>query len=1351
MKSCALIRTNVGLTTNVKFVVRSNYGLYLDSIVSSPELAENRYKKFQFDKDTYWEDVIPTFFQKTPVDVAYKIKYDGDVDKMSTDFANQYDDLYQYGARNIIDNKFYSEEYEYFAPLFINKNKLPSNFIIFRVDGPGILKLDKDNFREQILKKLKFVKNYDLTQKSYLGQWINNNITNNRFYPNNSLYIDFRRLEFSTWRGIDYEKGGYTEKNFLLDTTFEFELPYYEMEKTILEGYRNNKIIFPNIINFSFLFDDTPATPDSLRKWSLNRYLGFYMDELTLVTKVSPNKLPSLRSDVLIDSDNILYSPTSNSPFLNDWEVNDYPFVEIDGVYYKIEKFDQITTSRIQKVKNTNNTYEEKNSNSIVTKYKVISDKSLTGRKFSDMNNRLIIVDDNKVINYQNGTPFVINDFDGSDVWLIEIGDYYHNLIIEDGKIKINSDYGFKQSAERFDYYINGINSEYSKNIQLVTTKDNGPIEFNIFRCKFTDIKDLDTEIVETTHSKFEYILSNSLTETDEPKMYVQDLESTNQPKDNIEFKLQDKVVTIPTSSEYTANSETFRLEDGTLTPLWRKNAQRLKWGFVGSISSNDYPYLLNNSIISEDFNKSPNVKDVVVQRDRRNLDHFYTINSDSPSYDFHSLHVEDYVGDKMNLDFKFEIDKYLGQNYGLDYFSYFFGKKATFSDGKIVKKTEKFSYFQSGDNSIPNITLFKGLKFRISEIENINISNDKIDKINLKNSNLFDSWKFSILVSSNDYILTKSLLNSSDAEIIKTENPLRWRIIDTWKHDKDYATNSLVIYEEVLFKNIKSSRITDPIYNPKNSNDWTLYDRPNIFYSPLYDGTFQKNNMTEFDPKIPPLIYNDGQYFYSNGLGAYSFWSSALTYSVDDIVTYKNKNWISLIDDNRTLPSENSGYLTSSIFINSWEETDLSSRWRPVELWRSDLEYDFSSWQQPIFEGGNYVVHNDIVYGSTSSPVYGIPPNLDSNWRRIYSLVPDTNFFYGPSFSENNIIEMNGKLYQCVGNESNNPVPDGTLINYSLDNGIYVIINEVHKNILVNIYVNDNTYSDVSEISSNVWEISKNNLTNTNRDDIYSTIYTKLSTNNLMNCLNDLSNKFGFSDNVKYVIVKSSGVKIYDFNDLKTVSGLPYLLTCEGPDELLVRVRSNIYTPLNLNASQIKSKKILNDSNIDNLSKLNYYNEMHLATQITKNIQTTILLPNYSGLKNQIYYRLYRFSGYYGPILKNIELFSSPSLTQSETNYKFDTELSDFGIIKERIISKVNRKNNLLRFNNQSNLKSIYPMIDEYGYHTVDYFMFKSTWDYEYHYETQEYEPEIQINQMETKKQDVRSVDFRNNNSKLL
>jgi hypothetical protein len=68
--------------------------------------------------------------------------------------------------------------------------------------------------------------------------------------------------------------------------------------------------------------------------------------------------------------------------------------------------------------------------------------------------------------------------------------------------------------------------------------------------------------------------------------------------------------------------------------------------------------------------------------------------------------------------------------------------------------------------------------------------------------------------------------------------------------------------------------------------------------------------------------------------------------------------------------------------------------------------------------------------------------------------------------------------------------------------------------------------------------------------------------------------------------------------------------------------------------------------------------------------------------------------------------------------NYVFDTSLSLFGVMKQRVISKVNRNDNILKLRNNDTFDSIYPMLDEYGYMIIDYFIFKSNWDFEYHYE---------------------------------
>jgi hypothetical protein len=103
-------------------MVDSNYKLSLDSINSDVNLSFDKYKNIPFTKKKYYDELI-IFFDGLPADIAYKIKYDNDVETMSSDFSNQYE-LYQFGARNIINNKI-TKKNEYFAPLYIDKNKLP--------------------------------------------------------------------------------------------------------------------------------------------------------------------------------------------------------------------------------------------------------------------------------------------------------------------------------------------------------------------------------------------------------------------------------------------------------------------------------------------------------------------------------------------------------------------------------------------------------------------------------------------------------------------------------------------------------------------------------------------------------------------------------------------------------------------------------------------------------------------------------------------------------------------------------------------------------------------------------------------------------------------------------------------------------------------------------------------------------------------------------------------------------------------------------------------------------------------------------------------------------------------------
>lgn len=91
------------------------------------------------------------------------------------------------------------------------------------------------------------------------------------------------------------------------------------------------------------------------------------------------------------------------------------------------------------------------------------------------------------------------------------------------------------------------------------------------------------------------------------------------------------------------------------------------------------------------------------------------------------------------------------------------------------------------------------------------------------------------------------------------------------------------------------------------------------------------------------------------------------------------------------------------------------------------------------------------------------------------------------------------------------------------------------------------------------------------------------------------------------------------------------------------------------------------------------------------------------------------------------MSFFSQTTYSKIETsfyepiygNYYFDTDLTDFGTVRERKFSKINRSGSVLKLGEIPDTNSIYPMVDEFGYAFRDFFIFRSTWDFNYHIET--------------------------------
>jgi len=1105
------------------------------------------------------------------------------------------------------------------------------------------------------------------------------------------------------------------------ENVYEEEKEIFEFEKIIFDGYQNNSIVFPNILNLSFLFDDTPANSDSFRKYSMNRYYGFYLDDMVQVKTLSPYITPFIKADVVILENNILYSPTGD-PFIEGFLDHKVYYVEYLGEYYKVEKFKETGNNILQSVTNGSVTTQQFTPQ-IFTKWRIISDIELVGKQSLLNKNTGLITSDKKLINYDL-TNFVIDDWDSADIWIIEIDGMFHNLVKDttDGSIKVYSDYTFQFNENDYTYWINKNVSSYTKKVSFLVDKNNEPKKFKIYKLKFTDIKDFDTKIVDTEYSKYEYEKKYEITETDETKMYLIDLLSNSNPKDYDDFTYRNNVVNIPVASEYTANYETFKIENGDLSQIWRKNPVYCRWGFQNSNSVNDVPYLLNNSLLFEDYNRTVNPFDPNPKRVDRNLDYFYTINSSTSSYIHHSLHVENNINGSIDNTFRFELDKYLNlgtysvgtvsATYSFDYFSYFFERKVSFDSGKINKNVKKYSLFNSGDKSIPNITLFKGIKFFIYDVENIKKDDSGKLSVNLKTSNLFDGYKFSILLSDNEWSVT------STGDITSSANLMDWIIFDDWKMDKTYNINDIVVIDDILYKstlanNIVSNPVKPYTYSlkrlqqtksaPYNQPYWDYYKiSKNVFWSPT--SSYPGAGIGDHDGNLKDVVFNHGDYYVYDSVigGTDDFWSpyksNTTGYTASETVLFKEKYYMSMTSSNHYRPDFQSAFINSSktAYFYYWTETQSTSpKWRPVSLWNPSTYY-------PALASATYSIHNDVLYKTNNTNNYGSEtgnePGLSTNWTRVYSLKPDTSIIYGSL--TNPIIEMNDSYYMINSNSSNS----------TLENGINIYINKKWKNILINITITDNTIPDLSE---------------KDRDSLYNDLNKKLTAHNFIQSINNIVNKYEFTDYLNYIIIEEDGsISKYNYN---SIEGLPYYITCETPEEVNMKYnslnRKPISTPRNLKSSRT-IESISND-----LSNLNDYNKVPISAEISKNTNTPRPMVNYSGSNDITLDTIYRFSGYYMPIFYDIQLFSKNTFTASVGNYIFDVDLSEFGIMKERKIRKINKDGSVLKLRNDKGQKSIYPMLDEFGYTTTDFFIFSSSWEDEYYVSTSINTPSEVIN----------------------
>ena len=612
-RSFQLIRTNPRLTTNIKIVVDSEYNLYFESFNSSRELSNEQYKHYLLNREALLENEIPKFYGKLPINIAFAPRTLRDEDIMYNEYRQQFDNMYYSGADEIED-QWHNEEFEYFAPLYFRKNNLPKNFVILRVDDAGIYKrknddyildeLDRNNFKEEIIDKWKCVKLFDLTDNTNLGKFLDRNINDNNRFPDFSMFFDTKPYNYSKWSGIDYDTGVYNTAELFLDDKLFYSNGHFNLEEFITSSFEKNNLIYPYILNMKFLFNDKRGTPNEMLPWTMNRYYGFYIEDMEIVKTITSFRLPELKDGLTISNNVFLLNNQFVNPFVLNLTSNQW--IQVENDFYEVRR-------------------QENGS------FKIISDRNLTGLDPSTFGKGNNWISSNYISNIDDFDIYVDENGDTkdmfADLYLIDIDGMYHVLKKDSNGFFIHSDYAVSSNNSVLQYWKGGVNSEYSV-LKDTINEDGSPLSFKIYRVKFLDIKDFDFDRINTKYSDFDYEKSEYY-ETPEVKLYANEYRDNSIP---IRKKLHDKgedgqYKPMIISSEYSSCDETFEIRSNRITPIFEKNQSICKWVYDGSISHSDYPYKLNNNFnCGGVYNRTVNTEMITSNVKEKTLDYFYRI-----------------------------------------------------------------------------------------------------------------------------------------------------------------------------------------------------------------------------------------------------------------------------------------------------------------------------------------------------------------------------------------------------------------------------------------------------------------------------------------------------------------------------------------------------------------------------------------------------------------------------------------------------------------------------------------------------------------------------------------------------
>jgi hypothetical protein len=1334
-KSFYLIRTNPALTGNVKIVTSKNNKIYLESFNANRTLKKDRFKHFEVKKEEFYKEAVSSFFEGVENKIIFEVRDLNDKSTMYNDYRFQFDDTYFSGAQFVEDN-FYQEEYEYTAPLYIKNDKLPTDFIILRVDGSGSLTVDsdKENFRDRIIDQWKFVDSFDLTEESTFGEWLKRNFVDDVGFPQYPMEIKHGDIDLSTISGIDTELSGWITKSLNLYETQTKNTPIFKTEEFFTKIWEDNNLLYPHILNFKFLFDDTPASPTTLNKYSINRYVGFYVDEKVEVQNISPFKGFELNVANIQDIEGLDLIEASQIPYVR----NNVFVREVDGRYYSFDPikngWDNSQTYWIEwkqqyyRLERIVNTVEDIFAPDVIIGdylYRIVSDTTIE-RSDSDIANDVdncteVFSDEDKNIIQRRVTINDLgNDYNG-------VGTTYKDRItitpektfnnITANNIVENSDVTLIKFKRVYNCVtIDGID-KYLFTLELVTEDNKFEIEnYNeadlhliVIEDNKYVIKRYDDDVV-NVGGKY-YINTDYALDVNEReiKRWINNGNISLDPEfyDNRAIEAIKPDGTIPFFKIYRINLTDikdfdFDRAETTYTRYEYEKKYEVKQNIEPKLYAKEYrtDALKINTLVGDKARREP---------------------------------VLDINGRPLNLrDQRGELNIFTGQPY-----------------------TDEELYFKNADGTWK---LFEG---------------------ELEGTSWYD-------YDSQDVSLAREFYREEDyvwKEEDENENVLG---------SIDFRPNSdkKTLYEELTWGADGKSEYSDEKVELPEINSADPNENPDVNYIPVSSEYINSDELWELRDNDLTPIWDKNQsvckWGFLNSLGKMDL-PYRLNYSLDLDDYNREPN----MNTNRNFPQR--GELNLDYFYRFGLKDKESYQYYTLHL--NESYFDIDKYFSQDFDYFEYLLKSDQL---TSDGIEITRKYSLFNVKDEFT-DPET-VFRGIKFNlldveeividEEELAENNNLLIEDIITNANQKYKDykfSIVFGRKLSNfennsgngnsnlGMDIYLNDKWKNVLVHIYINTDEVLQITDpntgllVNAETCEIDFWYEDNIDTRDINPTQWDnfEFKINNfgiglrprdtmLWEFINVLEN-YNYEpstvskEQISFIHIYEDGT-----HNIMDYSNTDFILDSNEPTEVLSKddafkttgVSDNDIPDFDINNS-VENRIIVDDDpnnpfgdpnftseglEVDSLNDINSYNDYPIAKVIEENNVDTRLSWE---LDDDTDPSIYRYNGIYVPMFKEVPLFRPYGYTElkestnniptlPDGNWKFydpDSSASNpnvigFGIIEELLFSKCNNVSSVLKIQDPDEKeKSVYPMVDEYGYDFDARYIFTANWEPGWHY----------------------------------